>query len=204
MLYCHFTKGVETMEEIFHVGEKIKRIRHGMGISAKLLAQKAGISSGMLSQLENGSTQGSVETLRKIAKVLNTTIASLFADENEMHQVGTRESQLIVRKEARKKISFPDPLYKCELLVPDLQGDVEFVLVEMEPHRETDELLPHTRGGEEIDMVTSGTISVKVGEKCYRLEEGDTIRFNPKTPHKIENKTDQKASYISIITPPSF
>ncbi len=197
-------KGAVMMEEEFHVGEKIKRIRHGIGISAKTLAQKAGISSGMLSQLENGSTQGSVETLRKIAKVLNTTIASLFADENEIHQAGARESQLIVRKEARKKISFPDPLYKCELLVPDLQGDVEFVLVELEPHRETDEILPHTRGGEEIDMVISGAISVKIGDKCYLLEEGDTIRFNPKTPHKIENKTDQKASYISIITPPSF
>ena len=192
------------MAEEYHVGEKIKKLRHGIGISAKALAEQASISSGMLSQLENGSTQGSVETLRKIAKVLDTTIASLFADENELRHLSTHAPQLVVRKEARKKISFPDPLYKCELLVPDLQGDVEFVLVELEPHRETDELLPHTRGGEEIDMVISGTISVKIGEKCYRLEDGDTIRFNPKTPHKIENKTDQRASYISIITPPSF
>ena len=188
----------------FHVGEKIKRIRQQMGISAKLLANRAGISSGMLSQLENGSTQGSVETLRKIAKVLDTTIASLFSEENEMSHATAHESQLVVRKEARKKISFPDPLYKCELLVPDLQGAVECVLVELEPQRLTDELLPHTRGGEEIDLVISGTISVQLGEKYYLLEEGDTIRFNPKTPHKIENKSNTKASYISIITPPSF
>jgi len=192
------------MEETYHVGEKIRDLRHQMGLSAKELAAQAEISSGMLSQLEKGSTQGSVETLRKIAKVLNTTIAALFADESEVAEDTTHESFLVVRKDQRKKISFPDPLYKCELLVPDLQGDVEYVLVELEPHRVTDELLPHTRGGEEIDMVLSGTISVQVGEKCYQLEEGDTIRFNPKIPHKIENKTDQKASYISIITPPSF
>jgi len=192
------------MDEEYHVGEKIRKLRHEIGISAKALAEQASISSGMLSQLENGSTQGSVETLRKIAKVLDTTIASLFSDENEFRHPGTHAPQLVVRKEARKKISFPDPLYKCELLVPDLQGEVEFVLVELEPHRETDELLPHTRGGEEIDMVISGAISVQIGKKCHRLEEGDTIRFNPQTPHKIENKTDQRASYISIITPPSF
>jgi transcriptional regulator with XRE-family HTH domain len=192
------------MAEEYHVGEKIKKLRHEIGISAKALAEQAAISSGMLSQLEKGSTQGSVETLRKIAKVLNTTIASLFEDEHHHDHDPTHESFLVVRRADRKKISFPDPLYKCELLVPDLQGEVEFVLVELEPHRETNELLPHTRGGEEIDMVISGTISVKIGEKCYRLEEGDTIRFNPKTPHKIENKTDQRASYISIITPPSF
>jgi len=192
------------MDTLFHVGEKIKKIRQQMGISAKVLANRAGISSGMLSQLENGSTQGSVETLRKIAKVLDTTIASLFSEESEIPHSGAHESQLVVRKEARKKISFPDPLYKCELLVPDLQGAVECVLVELEPQRITDELLPHTRGGEEIDLVISGTISVQLGEKSYLLEEGDTIRFNPKTPHKIENKSDLRASYISIITPPSF
>ncbi len=192
------------MEEVFHVGEKIKKIRQEMGISAKTLAARADISSGMLSQLENGSTQGSVETLRKIAKVLNTTIASLFADEEAHDPHHRHESQLVVRRDARKKISFPDPLYKCELLVPDLQGAVECVLVELEPHRVTDELLPHTRGGEEIDLVISGTISVQIDQKCYTLEEGDTIRFNPKLPHKIENRSDTKASYISIITPPSF
>ncbi len=192
------------METRFHVGEKIKKIRQRMGISAKVLANRAGISSGMLSQLESGSTQGSVETLRKIAKVLDTTIASLFSEDNKMSHPTAHESQLVVRKEARKKISFPDPLYKCELLVPDLQGAVECVLVELEPQRITDELLPHTRGGEEIDLVISGTISVQLGEKCYILEEGDTIRFNPKIPHKIENKSDLRASYISIITPPSF
>ena len=192
------------MEEVFHVGEKIKALRHEMGISAKHLAAEATISSGMLSQLENGSTQGSVETLRKIAKVLNTTIAALFADEADQESGRMHETHAVVRRSARKKISFPDPLYRCELLVPDLQGEVEFVLVELEPRRETDELLPHTRGGEEIDMVTSGVISVQVGEQTYRLEEGDTIRFNPKIPHKIENKSDSKASYISIITPPSF
>ncbi len=192
------------MADTFHVGEKIKKLRYDMGISAKTLAERAAISSGMLSQLEKGSTQGSVETLRKIAKVLNTTIAALFEDEHPHTQDTTHESFLIVRKGERKKISFPDPLYKCELLVPDLQGEVEFVLVELEPQRQTDELLPHTRGGEEIDMVISGSISVQIAEKCYRLEEGDTIRFNPKIPHKIENKTDAPASYISIITPPSF
>lgn len=190
--------------EAFDVGGKIKRLRQEMGLTAKSLAQAADISVGMLSQLEKGSTQGSVETLRKIAKVLNSTLASLFEDDTTPLLNQTHESFHIVRKEKRKKISFPDPLYKCELLVPDLQGDVEVLLVELEPGRTTKEKLPHTRGGEEIDLVTSGVIEVTLGEGSYMLYEGDSIRFNPEIPHKIENKSSQKASYISIITPPSF
>lgn len=190
--------------ESFDVGKKIKQLRQEQNLTAKVLAKEANISVGMLSQLEKGSTQGSVETLRKIAKVLNTTLASLFENGNPAPLNQTHESFRIVRKNNRKKISFPDPLYKCELLTPDLQGDIEFVLVELEAGRVTNEKLSHTRGGEEIDLVMFGVIEIILGEESYTLYEGDSIRFNPEIPHKIENKSSQKASYISVITPPSF
>jgi transcriptional regulator with XRE-family HTH domain len=190
--------------EEFNVGKKIKKLRKLKNMNAKDLAQKAGISYGMLSLLENGSTQGSVETLRKIAKVLDTTLAHLFTNENNINEMITDESMLIVRKDKRRKISFPDPLYNCELLVPDLQGDIEFVLVNLEATRVTEEILPHTKGGEECDYVLKGEIIITLQDKEYILEEGDCIRFNPAIPHKIENKTDKQASYLSVITPVSF
>jgi quercetin dioxygenase-like cupin family protein len=159
----------------------------------------------MLSQLENGSTQGSVETLRKIAKVLNTTLAQLFTNEEEITSKAINdESFYVVRSENRKKISFPDPLYNCELLVPNLQGDIEFVLVNLEPQRVTEDIIPHTKGGEECNYVLNGEIVVTLNDKEFILSQGDCIRFNPEIPHKIENRSNKKASYISAITPVSF
>ena len=187
------------------VGTKIKELRVQKSMSAKDLAHNAKISVGMLSQLENGSTQGSVETLRKIARVLDTTLAQLFTDENEiLSKPLDDESLYIVKKSNRKKISFPDPLYNCELLVPDLQGDIEFVLVNLEANRITDEIIPHTKGGEECNYVLKGEIVVTLNEKEFILQKGDCIRFNPEIPHKIENRSLKKASYISAITPVSF
>jgi transcriptional regulator with XRE-family HTH domain len=190
--------------EEFNVGKKIKYLRKQKKMNAKELAIEAGISYGMLSLLESGSTQGSVETLRKIAKVLDTTLAHLFTNENTTEELITDESMLIVRKDKRRKISFPDPLYNCELLVPDLQGDVEFVLVNLEAQRITDDIIPHTKGGEECDYVLKGEITITLQDKEFILNEGDCIRFNPEIPHKIENKTDKQASYLSVITPVSF
>lgn len=192
------------MSEEFNVGKKIKSLRKQKKMNAKELAQEADISYGMLSLLESGSTQGSVETLRKIAKVLDTTLAHLFTNENSLEEIITDESKIIVRKDKRKKISFPDPLYNCELLVPDLQGDIEFLLVHLEAQRITDEILPHTKGGEECDYVLKGEITITLQNKEYILKEGDCIRFNPEISHKIENKTDKQASYLSVITPVSF
>lgn len=193
------------MSKEFSVGKKVKELRLKNGMSAKDLALKAGISFGMVSQLEKGSTQGSVETLRKIAKVLNTTLAHIFTDENEEKEACiNNEETYVVRKNKRKKISFPDPLYNCELLVPNLQGDIEFVLVTLEPNRTTDEIIPHTKGGEECNYVLSGEIIVTLEDTEYILKKGDCIRFNPEKHHKIENKSNKKASYISAITPVSF
>ena len=186
------------------VGKKIKSLRLSKTMNTKQLSQEANISSGMLSQLEKGSTQGSVETLRKIAKVLDVTLASLFEDSEDIANTKTSEALHIVRRDKRKKISFPDPLYKCELLTPNLQGDIEFILVELEASRITQETLPHTRGGEECNFVMYGTIEIQIGDSHYTLYEGDSIRFNPEIPHKIENKSDKKAAYISAVTPPSF
>lgn len=193
------------MGEQNFVGSKIKNLRTRKNMSAKDLALSAKISVGMLSQLENGSTQGSVETLRKIAKVLDTTLAELFTNENEVSiKCFDDESLYVVKKEERKKISFPDPLYNCELLVPDLQGDIEFVLVKLEPNRISKEIIPHTKGGEECNYVLKGEIVVTLNDKEFFLKKGDCIRFNPEIPHKIENRSSKKASYISAITPVSF
>jgi len=193
------------MNNEFFVGTKIKELRTNLNMSAKDLANSAQISVGMLSQLENGSTQGSVETLRKIAKVLNTTLAQLFTNEEEItNKAINDESFYVVRSKNRKKISFPDPLYNCELLVPDLQGDIEFVLVNLEPQRVTDDIIPHTKGGEECNYVLNGEIVVTLNDKEFVLSQGDCIRFNPEIPHKIENRSNEKASYISAITPVSF
>ena len=193
------------MSDSISVGKKVKRLRQEKGMNAKTLAESSGISVGMLSQLEKGSTQGSVETLRKIAKVLDTTLASLFMEDEDLTpKLHDNEAFYVVRKDARKTISLPDPLYKCEMLTPDLQGDIEFVLVELKPGRTMDEPLPHTRGGEECDLVLEGQIEIQVGDKNFTLDEGDSIRFDPAIPHRIENKSKNISKYISVITPPSF
>ncbi|TLP41147.1 cupin domain-containing protein [Arcobacter arenosus] len=103
-----------------------------------------------------------------------------------------------------KKSLFLTPLYNCELLVPDLQGDIEFVLVNLEPQRVTEDIIPHTKGGEECNYVLNGEIVVTLNDKEFILSQGDCIRFNPEIPHKIENRSNKKASYISAITPVSF
>lgn len=197
------------MEKKNPIAQKIKMLRMQRGLSSKELAQKAEISISMLSQLENGLTQGSVETLRKITAVLDTTLAFLFLEEDEIVKNNSTEQKksenfLVVRSDTRKKITFPDSKYSVQMLTPDMQGDIEFVLIEVEAGHTTDRLLPHTKGGEECVYVLEGTMWITLADEEYILYKGDSIRFDPSIPHKIENKGDEKLVQISAITPPSF
>ncbi|MHC1999554.1 helix-turn-helix domain-containing protein [Methylobacterium sp. CM6241] len=59
-------------------GENRVRVwREHRGMSAKQLAEKAGIAKPFLSQIETGKREGTVDTLRKIADALSLTIDDL-------------------------------------------------------------------------------------------------------------------------------
>jgi transcriptional regulator with XRE-family HTH domain len=61
------------------IGERIKYFRTQRGFSQTQLAQEAKLSQSTIAQIESGRKDPSVITLRKIAKVVDTELASLFA-----------------------------------------------------------------------------------------------------------------------------
>lgn len=62
-------------------GQVIKETREAQGITQQSLAEKAGLSKGFLSDLENGNRGVSSENLLRIAKALSTTTDYLLGHE---------------------------------------------------------------------------------------------------------------------------
>lgn len=61
----------------------IKKYRMDEGLTIRKLAQKADISIGYLSDLENGKTSNpSKETMEKISSALDRTVPEVFYPEN--------------------------------------------------------------------------------------------------------------------------
>jgi len=61
------------------VGRKVRALRLEKNISLPELAERAGVSKGFLSQLENDEESNpSLDTLNKVAKALNVTLAALI------------------------------------------------------------------------------------------------------------------------------
>src|SRR5262245_48796241 len=60
------------------IGRRVKALRHNANLTVSELSRRAGISSGMLSKIETGSTSPSLATLHSLSKALGVPVTSLF------------------------------------------------------------------------------------------------------------------------------
>lgn len=76
--------------ELIRLGQSIRSIRKGKGLSLTQLAQLTGASVSALSTIETGTRDARASTLYRIAKALHVPVADLFgASQEAPPQTGT-------------------------------------------------------------------------------------------------------------------
>jgi len=175
--------------------EKLREIRQSRGLSIEELAKRSGLSPGFISQIERGLNHPSISSLREICLVLEIPIFHLFMEEDS--------EALIVRKDERKRIQYPDSSVTYELLTPSLSRKIEVVSVSLE-EKESSVPRPQGHEGEEVVTVLEGKVEALLGQKSYILEKGDTMCYDCRIPHQFINVGKGKAELLAIVTPPSL
>lgn len=179
------------------IGERIRQARSGR-FTIEQLAKVAGVSSGRISQLEQGNANPSFDTLWKLARALDLPLGSFFDG------VTADPGRMLVRKAENKQLRLPQDGLVYELLTPDLQGSLEVFKFFLPPlfDRSSHRI---THIGEECMHLLSGAVTVFVAEQEFQLEAGDSITYNAALPHSIANTSPlEPASLIAAVTPPSF
>lgn len=185
------------MDDI-NIGKKISDIRKKQGMTLKDLAETTQITSSMLSQLERGLTNPSINTLKAVAQALNVPLFTFFIDEEQ-------QEKLVVHPSDRKKIILPseglEPI-TYELLSPDLKGDVELALMTLTPKSHTSkDNFKHI--GEEVAYVSKGKLILYLEEREIYLSKGDSVKIPPNMLHRWNNPYTEDAEVIWAVTPPS-
>ncbi|HHW91886.1 MAG TPA: cupin domain-containing protein [Firmicutes bacterium] len=180
----------------FDLGVRIRSIRKLKKMTIKEVAAQAGVTIGLISQIERNLANPSVKSLRKIAEVLGVPIATLFSQQPQ-------RTGPVVRKEEWKVLGSPETGVTYNLLTPDFNRAIELVYGVYEPGAVTGEFL-FVHAGEECCHILEGEMKLTLGETTYLLSEGDTISFKAMTPHKIENAGNTLLRALWAITPPPF
>ena len=104
-----------------HLGAKIRALRTNKKITLPTLAERAGISKGLLSKIETDETSNpSVSTLYKIAEGLELTIADILGTE----QLTVKRVAPDEQADWRKKLA---AAFKGKELDPDILGAMQLL-----------------------------------------------------------------------------
>lgn len=179
------------------VCKNISQYRKEKNLTIKELSNLAGVTSSLLSQIEKGSANPSLNTLKMISKSLDIPLFKFFIDE-------VPTESLVVRSNSRKTISFPESeSFSYELLSPDLTGDIEFMIMKI-PMNSSSSEEPLSHKGEEVAYILKGKVLLHLFDKIITLDTGDSVKIPPYGKHKWINDFDCDAEVIFAITPTSF
>jgi len=181
----------------YHFGEKLRQVREHKGYTLKVVAQQAGVSESLVSQIERNHVSPAIDTLLALADVLDINLEFLFEEYRKERPVK------IIRNGERPTLNEEDIIYE-EISKPDdvdKQNAFEAYMIKVPANSHTH------RGsyghiGKEMGYILHGKAKLTYENKEYILEEGDSATFSSGVPHTLENIGTDELSAIWIVTPP--
>lgn len=179
---------------------RIKHLRLLHSFNLKELAIKAQCSESMLSKIEHGRINPSVNLLHRIAQAMGVAISDLFEEKET--------SESFILRQGHRPLLGPDELRSgegitLESLCPSgrnrlLQGNLHVI----EVGGASDGLIEHI--GEEVGYVVEGSLELTVGDQTGVLQAGDSFYFLSNRPHGYRNVGDGVCKVVWINTPPTY
>ena len=177
------------------IGVEVRSLRKSLDLTVAELSFAAGITTGMLSKIENGTISPSLATLGSLARALNVPISRLFAETDERRDCSFVKAGTGVRIERRGTKSG----HKYDLLGHSLSGEVQ-----VEPYLITlaSDAVPYTQfrhAGMEFLYMLSGKVLYRHADRTYLMESGDALFFDAAARHGPEDLIEAPMQYLSII-----
>src|SRR3954465_8436333 len=151
------------------LGETVRLLRQRAGLSIQDVANKTGLSNGMISQLERARAMPSIRTLRLLSIALDVPI-SYFFETTDPADV----QRYIVRKNSRRPLRLAGGGVGKEALTPADKGQLELCELTLNPGASSGtDFLQHT--GEKAGYILSGSLRLWLHNQAHFPHAGDTL-----------------------------
>jgi transcriptional regulator with XRE-family HTH domain len=177
------------------LGERIRALRAERALQQRQLAEKAGLTPSMVSQIESGRLTPSLPTLGKIAAALGVPMGTLFDPRPEGRVHVTRAPDYPV-------VSFEGSSERWHVLGAGLfRGKIRAVLSTLRPRQrgvQTDKVVIEP-GQMKLFYVVEGRVALHYNGDRHELGPGDSAYLDGGTPHHWENLGPRTAKALWVI-----
>ncbi|MEU0018172.1 helix-turn-helix domain-containing protein [Streptomyces rochei] len=177
------------------LARNVRRWRTERGFTLDALAARAGVSRGMLIQIEQARTNPSLGTVVKIGDALGVSITTLL-DWEQGPTVRVVPAEQAVRLWHTDAGSFSRLLAGREAPGPLEMWQWRLMPGESSPSD------PHPTGTVELVHVTAGELTLTVDGVAHRVPAGASASFESDTPHTYGNEGEELMEMIMAVSVP--
>lgn len=174
-------------------GTKVGILRKSLGLTLKELSASSQVSVSMLSEIERGNRQPTIDVACRIAKALGTSLGHLIDEKPS-------PSRLIIRVEDQPVLVDPKSgIRRISLSPMSGQDSLEFLRFELPPKAVSGSFPAHESGTVEYVSVLKGEVIARLEDEQYHLREGDCFYYRADCAHGFENPANKDACLHVII-----
>ncbi|MDR0324907.1 MAG: XRE family transcriptional regulator [Oscillospiraceae bacterium] len=180
------------MDEIRQMAARMRELREICDFTTGEVAQKLNIAEADYIRYETDGEDVPINVLFRLAAVLGVDLNELLTG-----RAPHLESYCLVKRGKGMTID-RYPGYGFQSLAYTYKHRVmEPLLVTVEPGGP--DPAPVSHGGQEFNMCLEGTMELLFDGKTIRLEEGDSVYFNPGRPHG-QRAVGGRVRFLTVIT----
>ena len=175
------------------LASNLRRIRQEKKLSLQELSKSSGVSSGMLSQIENNKKIPSIVIVCRMAEALGVTVSRLIGDE-------VLSNVEVIREDARQDLIDPQTKIVRKMLSPSVSSkEIDFIFVTMPMGTSSGIMPPHSAGLKEYISVIKGILEVRIDQhRVFVLNKGDSIYFEADVTHETVSIGDEECQYYLV------
>lgn len=178
------------------VGSAVRRKRQQLGLTLSEISAGCGLSSAMLSRIENGQNAASLEVLERISGTLGVKLTFLISEIDKPQGIAqllkTGEQPEVVRTGSRYGHNY-------RLLSYQRGANRLFEPFLIHLDRESEEFPRFQHPGTEFIYMLEGSMMYRFGDNFYLLEPGDAFTFSGEVMHGPQDVLTEAVKFIAII-----
>ncbi len=182
-------------EVIVQISNKLKSIRKEKNLTLQEVADRAGVTKGLISQIENSRTIPSLLVLIQIVKALETGLDEFF---NDLNFYGKEGKILVQRSDQYVKFEKePASGYQYSRIFTKKfnASTVDIVLLEIQPGADRDFVQTDAF---EYKYLIEGSVTYLFRDHTIELAKGDSLLFDGRIEHNPVNSGTTPAKMLVV------
>lgn len=191
----YYNSNLSMSDFIIGIGKRIKDIRKENNLTINELANRANVSNGLISRIENGRTIPSLPVLLDLIQSLEIDASYFFEgvekDSTSKFIYIPKENQQIIEKEIEAR-----GFKYMHIFSKSLSSlGFEAVLLTLEPNSKREKVITDAW---EFKYILKGTVKYIIDQEEIILSEGDALYFNGRHPHVPESISDESCLMLVL------